>query len=89
MYYITINVQYVRYSTGRKIKYFIVLSFIVNFFPTWTSDPGSKLFMDPVSGSASKTLSILTQKIVSKLSESGMIIPDPGLDCLPIPDYGV
>jgi hypothetical protein len=30
MYYITINVQYVRYSTGRKIKYFIVyrLSFI-------------------------------------------------------------
>jgi hypothetical protein len=31
MYYITINVQYVRYSTGRKIKYFIVyrLSFIV------------------------------------------------------------
>jgi hypothetical protein len=25
MYYITINVQYVRYSTGRKIKYFIVL----------------------------------------------------------------
>jgi hypothetical protein len=24
MYYITINVQYVRYSTGRKIKYFIV-----------------------------------------------------------------
>jgi hypothetical protein len=30
MYYITINVQYVRYSTGRKIKYFIVyrLSFV-------------------------------------------------------------
>ncbi len=25
MYYITINVQYVRYSTGRKIKYFIVI----------------------------------------------------------------
>ncbi len=24
MYYITINVQYVCYSTGRKIKYFIV-----------------------------------------------------------------
>jgi hypothetical protein len=24
MYYITINVQYVRYNTGRKIKYFIV-----------------------------------------------------------------
>jgi hypothetical protein len=25
MYFITINVQYVRYSTGRKIKYFIVI----------------------------------------------------------------
>jgi hypothetical protein len=25
MYYISINVQYVRYSTGRKIKYFIVI----------------------------------------------------------------
>jgi hypothetical protein len=25
MYYIAINVQYVRYSTGRKIKYFIVI----------------------------------------------------------------
>jgi hypothetical protein len=34
MYYITINVQYVRYSTGRKIKYFIVyrLSFIAVIF---------------------------------------------------------
>ncbi len=29
MYFITINVQYVRYSTGRKIKYFIILSFII------------------------------------------------------------
>jgi hypothetical protein len=32
MYYITINVQYVRYSTGRKIKYFIVYRFIVYRF---------------------------------------------------------
>jgi hypothetical protein len=36
MYYITINVQYVCYSTGRKIKYFIVyryrLSFIIILF---------------------------------------------------------
>jgi hypothetical protein len=30
MYYITINVQYVRYSTGRKIKYFIVYRLIVH-----------------------------------------------------------
>ncbi len=29
MYYITINVQYVRYSTGRKIKYFIVYVVLV------------------------------------------------------------
>ncbi len=28
MYYITINVQYARYRTGRKIKYFIVLSLV-------------------------------------------------------------
>jgi hypothetical protein len=32
MYYITLNVHYVRYSTGRKIKYFIV--FIVLTTPT-------------------------------------------------------
>ncbi len=31
MYYITINVQYVRYSTGKKIKYFIVLSLLLSF----------------------------------------------------------
>ncbi len=36
-------------------------------------------------------LSILTQKIVSKLSEiwSGLFIPDPDTDFLPIPDLGV
>ncbi len=41
-------------------------------------------------GSASKNLSILTQKIVSKLSErwSGLFIPDPDPDFLPIPDPG-
>ncbi len=41
-------------------------------------DPGSTRFLDL--GSASKNFSILTQKIVSKLSEilSGMFIPDPG-----------
>jgi hypothetical protein len=38
------------------------------FFPSRVPDPGSKRFPDPVSGSASKNLSILTQKIVSKLS---------------------
>ncbi len=46
---------------------------------------------DPVS--ASKNLSTLTQKIVSKLSEiwSGFFIPDPDPDFLPsrIPDPGV
>ncbi len=30
MYYITINVQYVRYSTGRKIKYFIVYRYLLS-----------------------------------------------------------
>ncbi len=40
-------------------------------------------------GSASKNLSILNP-IVTKLSEiwSGMFIPDPDLDFLPIPDLG-
>jgi hypothetical protein len=33
-------------------------------------DPGSKSFPDPENGSASKNISILTQKIVSKLSET-------------------
>ncbi len=45
-------------------------------------------FFDP--GSASKNLSILTQKIVSKLSEiwAWLYIPDPDPDFLPIPDPG-
>jgi hypothetical protein len=38
------------------------------FFPS--PDTGLKRFQDPGSGSASKYLSILTQKIVSKLSET-------------------
>jgi hypothetical protein len=39
---------------------------------------------------ASKNLSIFNPKIVSKLPEiwSGMFIPDPDLDLLPIPDPG-
>jgi hypothetical protein len=59
-------------------------------------DPGSKRFPDPESGfaSASKNLSIFTQKIVSKISEklSGMFVPDPDLDFFypsQIPDPGV
>ncbi len=57
--------------------------------------PGSEFFLSQIPdpnffhpGSASKNLSILTQKIVSKLSEiwPGLFIPDP--DFLPIPDPG-
>ncbi len=47
-------------------------------------DPGYRVekIPDPGSGTASKNLSILTQKIVSKLLEilSRMFIPDPDLD---------
>ncbi len=56
-------------------------------------DPASVLrIRDVYPGSASKNLSILTQKIVSKLSEiwSRLLIPDPGdPNFLPIPDPGV
>ncbi len=47
-------------------------------------------FSIPDPGSATKNLSILTQKIVSILSIicSGMFIPDPDLDFLPIPEPG-
>ncbi len=47
-------------------------------FPSRIPDPGSKIF--PETGSISKILGILTQKIVSQLSEiwSEMFIPDPG-----------
>jgi hypothetical protein len=54
-------------------------------------DPGSsvKKIPDPQPHQRSKVF--ITQKIVSKLSEiwSGMFIPDPDLDFLPIPDPGV
>jgi hypothetical protein len=42
----------------------------------------------PDLGSVARNLSILTQKIVFKLSEiwSGLFIPDPDPDFLPIPD---
>ncbi len=55
-------------------------------------DPGSKRFPDPGSGSTSKNRIILTQNIVSKLSDmirSGPLIADPDLDFIPIPDPGV
>ncbi len=53
-------------------------------------DTGSKRFPDPGSASAAKSLSTLTQKIVST-SEIwfGMFIPDPDLDFLLIPDAEV
>ncbi len=61
------------------------------FFLSRIQDPGSrfKKILDP--GSAFKNLSILTQKIVPKLSEiwTGLFIPDPEFDFLPIPDPGV
>ncbi len=46
-----------------------------------------QIFPIPAPGSASKNLSILTQKIVSKLSEmcSGLFIPDPGVKKAPDP----
>jgi hypothetical protein len=50
--------------------------------------PAATSVADP--WSASKNLSILIQKNVSKLSEiwSGLFIPDPDPDLLPIPDPG-
>jgi hypothetical protein len=56
-----------------------------NFFHSW-----SRVKNIPGSGSAPKNLSILSQKIGSKLSEisSGMFIPEPDLDFLFIPDPG-
>jgi hypothetical protein len=56
------------------------------FFPSRIPDPGSKIFLD--SASASKNLSILTQKFVSKLSyvHPGIRILDLDLNFLPFPD---
>jgi hypothetical protein len=45
------------------------------FFPFRISDKGSKRFPDPGSASAYKNLSILTQKVVSKLSEIKNVLP--------------
>jgi hypothetical protein len=46
---------------------------------------------DPGSGSKFKNFSFFIQKIVSELSEirSEVLIPNPDLDFLPIPDPGV
>jgi hypothetical protein len=44
MYYITINVQYVRYSTGRKIKYFIVI--VYRLFESTRKKVGSVYYRD-------------------------------------------
>ncbi len=56
------------------------------------SHPGSRVIKSPDhgSGSASKNLGILTQKVVCKLSEiwSGFFIPDPDPDYFPIQDPG-
>ncbi len=54
--------------------------------------PGSRIqtVYIPDSGSASKNLSILTQKknkkMVSRKYDPGLFIPDPDADFLPIPD---
>ncbi len=60
------------------------------FFPFWI--PGqNRIFSIPDSRFTSKNVSIWTQKIVSQLSElwSGLFIPDPDPDFLPISDPGV
>jgi hypothetical protein len=55
-------------------------------------DPGSKKIPDPGSGSASRDLSFLTQKIFLSSQKcdlgcsSRIRIPDPNLDFIPIPD---
>jgi hypothetical protein len=58
-----------------------------NFFHPQSGDPN---FFYPDPGSASKDLSILTQKMVSKLLEiwSGFFIPYPDPEFFPIPDPG-
>ncbi len=50
-----------------------------------------RIFFIPDSGTTSENLSILPQKIDSKLSEiwSGLFIPDRDPDFLPVPDPGV
>jgi hypothetical protein len=62
------------------------------FFPSRIPDPGSKRFPDPGSGSAaaSRNLSILTQKTVSKLVWFfyPSRIRDPGVEKAPDPGSG-
>ncbi len=67
--------------------YFYVLPAVLrirNVYPGYRI----RIFSIPNPGSASKNFSILTKKTVSKLSEiwSGLFIPDPDPDFLPIPD---
>ncbi len=52
--------------------------------------PGSRIWIFSISDPNQRILSILTQKIVSELSEiwSGLFVPDPDPDFLPIPDPG-
>jgi hypothetical protein len=52
------------------------LGSLIRFLSSRFPDPVSKAFPDPESASASKNLSILTQKVVFKLSEY-----DPGCSC--------
>jgi hypothetical protein len=74
---------------------FFVASSEYGTLPASVEDPGFlsriRIFPIPEPGTASQNLSLLTQKWVSKLSEiwSGLFIPDPDLDFLPIPDPGV
>jgi hypothetical protein len=60
-----------------------------HYFHGFSQCCGSRMSI-PDPGSASKNLSILTQKIVSQLPEIkfGLFIPDPDPDFLPIPDPG-
>jgi hypothetical protein len=55
----------------------------IRIFPFRIPDPGSKIFPDRI---RIKEFKYFKPKIVSKLLEirSGMFIPDPGLDFLPI-----
>ncbi len=69
--------------------------FNISFLCFSVADPGClsriRIFSIPDPGSASKNLSILSRKMVSKLSEirSGFFIPNPDPDFSPIPDPGV
>ena len=76
-----------------KSKLYLLLSVsrIRDVYPGSMIRLFSSLILDPNffhPGSASTNLSILTQKMVSKIQEiwSGLFIPDPDPDFLPIPD---